>query len=101
MHSQILIYFWALFAVLAVHSCLVSIWEASKNSGAFWLLQLFLWPLCPFLLPIIADSRYGRCSTFCGTEFILALVIFTWALDAVKQLLLLLAWFVYRPTEEK
>jgi len=53
---------------------------------------LFGWPLALFVVvPAVADIHYGIQFVF------VAAVVFTWALDSVKQLLQLVAWLIIRP----
>lgn len=53
---------------------------------------LFGWPFAFFVaVPAVADVHYGFQFVF------VAAVVFTWALDVVKQLLQLVAWLYIRP----
>jgi hypothetical protein len=50
------------------------------------------WPIACFaLVPLVADINYGIQFVF------VAGVVFTWALDAIKQLMQLVAWLLIRP----
>jgi len=91
MHSQIVAYMYGLFWLLTVHFVACSIWLATKTRTMEFVI-LFGWPLALFVVvPNVADINYGPQFVF------VAAVVFTWALDAVKQVLQLVAWLWIRP----